>query len=76
MSKVFVNIRGYLVMLLYLLSTVGCFAVDETDALSFLSQRRKTPSLLFVHIKAPSDRYKWKNHYLCAEGKKPALFLC
>jgi hypothetical protein len=24
----------------------------------FLSQRRKTPSLLFVHIEAPSDRYQ------------------
>jgi hypothetical protein len=29
-----------------------CFVVDETNACSFLSQRRKTPSLLFVHIEA------------------------
>jgi hypothetical protein len=27
--------------------------VDETDTCSFLSRRRKTPSLLFVHIEAP-----------------------
>jgi hypothetical protein len=30
--------------------------MDETNAPSFLSQRRKTPSLLFVHIEAPLDQ--------------------
>jgi hypothetical protein len=30
-----------------------CFGVDETDTCSFLSRRRKTPSLLFIHIEAP-----------------------
>jgi hypothetical protein len=28
------------------------FIVDETNACNLLSQRRKTPSLLFVHIEA------------------------
>jgi hypothetical protein len=31
---------------------VNCFVVDETNACNLLSQRRKTPSLLFVRIKA------------------------
>jgi hypothetical protein len=43
-------------MLLYLSSTIACFVVDETNAPSFLSQSRKIPSLLFVHIEAPSDQ--------------------
>jgi hypothetical protein len=31
---------------------VDFFVVDETNACSLLSRRRKTPSLLFVRIKA------------------------
>jgi hypothetical protein len=31
---------------------VNCFVVDETNACNLLSRRRKTPSLLFIHIKA------------------------
>jgi hypothetical protein len=34
-------------------SIVVFFVVDETNTRSFLSRRRKTPSLLFVHIEAP-----------------------
>jgi hypothetical protein len=43
-------------MFLYLSSTIACFAMDETNAPSFLSRRRKTPSLLFVHIEAPLEQ--------------------
>jgi hypothetical protein len=43
-------------MLFYLSFCVICFAVDETNACSFLSRRRKTPSLLFVHIEAPFEQ--------------------
>jgi hypothetical protein len=32
---------------------VTCFGVDETDTCSFLSRRRKTPSLFFIHIEPP-----------------------
>jgi hypothetical protein len=38
---------------------MNCFAVDETNAGRFLSQRRKTPSLLFVHIEAFSYAIKF-----------------
>jgi hypothetical protein len=31
---------------------MNCFVVGETSTFNFLSRRRKTPSLLFVHIKA------------------------
>jgi hypothetical protein len=31
---------------------VNCFAVDETSVGGLLSQRQKTPSLLFVHNEA------------------------
>jgi hypothetical protein len=37
-------------------SCVVYFVVDETDARSFLRRRRKTPSLLFVHIEAPLEQ--------------------
>jgi hypothetical protein len=60
--KIFVNICGYIAMLLYLSSTVAFFAMDETNAPSFLIRRQKTPSLLLVHIEAPSDQSQKRAH--------------
>jgi hypothetical protein len=31
---------------------MNCFAVGETNTYNFLSRRRKTPSIIFIHIKA------------------------
>jgi hypothetical protein len=38
---------------------MNCFAMDETNAGRLLSRRRKTSSLLFVHIKAFSYAIKF-----------------